>query len=206
AGIRVGAGESLIVQVHWSAGAGAVEPPEVRLQWADEPPAREARLLLLGNASDATEGLLPDPADVGEPEFRIPAGSPEHAEVMVVPVARGGPPARLFAVGHHMHRFGWRMTSRVVGGPCLLDTPDWRYEWHTLYHVDAPEPAWLEVRPDDRVELRCVYRNTLDHPGAAATYQAAGVDQPVDVGLGAGSLDEMCNLLLGVVEEEAPAP
>lgn len=199
--IPVRAGESLIVQMHWSAGAGEVAPPQIRLDWSPAPPERVAELRLLGNARSADQGLQPDPADRGAAEFRVPAGAPEHTETMRLPLGGSAPSYRMFAVGHHMHRFGWQMTTRRPGGDCWLDTPAWRYEWHTLYLLDLEEADWPLLRPDDELELRCTYRNTMDHPGAAATYQAAGLVEPVDVELGAGALDEMCNLLVGVVEE-----
>lgn len=198
AALPVRAGESLIVQMHWAPGAGEVAPPRVHLDWADGPPLRVAELRLVGNARDAARGLQPDPTDDGAPVFRVPAGAPEHTETMVIAMG-GDRPARLFAVGHHMHRFGWRMTSRLVGGDCLLDTPAWDYDWHTLYQLDLPPADWPVLRPEDRVELACSYRNTFDHPGAAQTYQEAGLSEPVDVVLGTDSLDEMCDLLLGVV-------
>lgn len=206
AALRVPAGTSLLVQVHYFTGASEVAQaqPEVRVQWAEAAPALEAELRLVGNARDAEEGLLAA-QDEGEARFLVPAGVVEHAERMRVPV--GGPEGvdqTLWAVGHHMHRFGVSMSSAWWTRDqrrCLLSTPVWDYDWHRLYRYDVPLSAAPVLRSEDLIELRCVYSNHLGHEGTRQVLAAEGLQAPVDVGPGVGGLDEMCTALLGVVFE-----
>jgi hypothetical protein len=201
AAIPVREGESLIVQMHWSAGAGEVAPPQIRLDWSPAPPERVAELHLLGNARSADQGLQPDPADRGAAEFRVPAGAPEHTETMRLPLGGSAPSYRLFAVGHPHAPL--RLADDHPAPRRRLLARHARLALRLAHPVPArPRRSRVARGPaDDELELRCTYRNTMDHPGAAATYQAAGLVEPVDVELGAGALDEMCNLLVGVVEE-----
>jgi hypothetical protein len=203
--MRVPAGVGLMVQVHYHTASSPTESalPEVRLDWAASAPEWEAELRLLGNARSAAEGLFPGEDDLGEPEFRIPAGAHRHVEHMQVEV--GGPEGvdqRVWSMGHHMHRFGMAMSSAQVVGEeraCLLATPDWDFDWRRLYTYDATVAALPVLRHDDRIELRCVYANHLGHPGARQTLTEAGLARPIDVGLGAAALDEMCATLVGVL-------
>lgn len=47
--------------------------------------------------------------------------------------------------------------------------------------------------------MQCEYDNTLDNPGVRRALDDAGLEVPVNVGLGEGSLDEMCVGIFGVV-------
>jgi hypothetical protein len=207
AALRVPPTARLVLQVHVhtppsSPAPIAFTPPEVRLELRADPPEREARLLIVGDARDASEGLLPGPGDRGEPEFRVPAGAVGHVEAMEVEV--GGPPdvaLRLWAVGHHLHRFGVAMRTSLPDGRCALDTPRWDPDWHRLYALrpDADE-SWA-LRSTDRVALACTYDNAPASPGAAAALAEAGLDAPVDLTSGVGALEEMCSALLAVTWE-----
>jgi hypothetical protein len=207
AALRVPPDAHLVLQVHVHTPPSAPSPvlfvsPEVRLELAEDAPAREARLLIVGHARDAASGLRAGPGDRGEPEFRVPAGAVGHVEAMDVEV--GGPadvPLRLWAVGHHLHRFGVAMQTSLPDGRCALDTPRWDPDWHRMYAL-RPDPgeAWT-LRSTDRVALRCTYDNAAASPGAAAALAEAGLDAPVDVTLGVGGLEEMCDALLAVTWE-----
>ncbi|MFM2162181.1 MAG: hypothetical protein RLZZ383_1693 [Pseudomonadota bacterium] len=202
AGVPLAADQHLILQVHLHplGVPGPYAAPEVQLVLTEESPARSASLWMVGDARDASEGLLPGPGDGAAPTFRIPAGSVAHTETMEITL-----PDRddvlLWGIGHHMHRFGDAMATwwtHEGQTSCLLATPEWQMDWHRLY---LPEPAApIRLTAGDTLRLRCSYRNDLDHPGAARAYAEAGVDGPVDVGLGTGPIDEMCLALLGLVE------
>jgi hypothetical protein len=210
--LRVPPTAHLVLQVHVHTAPSApapvrFEPPEVALELRDAAPDREARLLIVGDARDAAGGLRPDPADRGAPEFRVPAGAVGHTETMDVPV--GGPPdaaLRLWAVGHHLHRFGVAMHTTLADGRCALDTPRWDPNWHRLYALASDEAEAWTLRAGDRVTLRCTYDNGPTSPGAAEVLAEAGLDAPVDVTLGAGGLEEMCSALLAVTWERTDAP
>jgi hypothetical protein len=70
--------------------------------------------------------------------------------------------------------------------------------WQRSYQYDAPITESFRVRAGDRVRLRCVYNNTMSNPGVVEMLAEAGLDAPVDVGLGEGTLDEMCLTGVGV--------
>jgi hypothetical protein len=198
-GIPVPPGAQFVVQMHYhpTSPVGVVTPPRVLLDWTDGEPDREAYLLLLGNAKDPESGLYDD-------EFLVPAGADAHVETMadVLPHRRDVE-AKVWAVGHHMHRYGRAMTSRMISGDseglCLLDTPTWDFDWHRLYRYDADEAELPVVRGQDRIELSCTYGNTLDFAGARQSILEAGLTEPVDVTLGAGPTEEMCSVLLGLL-------
>lgn len=201
AGVALPGAHHLILQVHLHplGVPGPYLAPEVHLMLSPTPPARTATLWMVGDARNAAEGLLPGPGDDGAPVFRVPAGAVDHTEEMVQ-VLPDLPDVLLWGIGHHMHRFGasmstwWRHADETS---CLLATPQWQMDWHRLY---VPQPdAPIRLRAGDELRLRCSYRNDLDHPGAAQAYDEAGVDGPVDVGLGTGPIDEMCLALLGLV-------
>lgn len=209
-GIRVPAGARIVMQVHYHP-AGAVAAPDVtavQLRWADAPPAREAMLALLGNASSAGDGLLPGPNDRGSVEFRIPAGASGHTETIEYTLPRYMPTLSVFAAGTHMHYVGTDMLVEVDhadpedGEPateCLVQTPRWDFDWQRAYAYDAPLDQVPTLRGGDTLRLRCTYDNTLANPGTAEALEDAGLEEPVDVWLGEETLDEMCLGVLGVV-------
>jgi hypothetical protein len=201
-GVALSANEHVILQVHLHplGVPGPYLAPEVHLDLTSVQPAKAASLWMVGDARDAGEGLLPGASDDGEPVFRVPAGAVDHAEEMVVTLP-DRPDVLLWGVGHHMHRFGSSMASwwtQAGQTTCLLATPSWSMDWHRLYQPEAPSP--IRLTAGDTLRLRCRYNNDLSHPGAAQAYAEAGVDGPIDVGLGTGPVDEMCLALLGLVE------
>lgn len=207
-GIPIPAGAQFVVQVHYHPvePVGAVDPPRIELDWTDGRPDRDAYLEIYGNKRSAEDGLRPGREDRDGPEFRIPAGIENHLEVMedVLDAPRSWN-ARIFGIGHHMHRFGRSMRSRVVSGEsegaCLLDTPRWDFDWHRFYRYDAAEEDLPTVAAGDRVELSCWYDNSMEQEGPRQAILEAGLDAPVDVGPGAGPTDEMCTMLLGLLVE-----
>ncbi len=209
---RLPAGQQLVLQVHLHPTAPVLDvpPPRVMLELLDEPPATEARFVLLGNAKDAERGLLPGPADDGPPRFFIPAGAAAHTETMLGELpGTPGETMRVWAVGHHMHGIGSAMQTHVAGGEldgtCLLSTPAWRYNNHQLFHYDAPPDQLPELPAGSQLKLACTYDNRASHPGTAETLADASLTEPVDVRLGGDALDEMCSTLLGVlIERQQP--
>jgi hypothetical protein len=86
---------------------------------------------------------------------------------------------------------------------CLLHTPYWDFEWQQFFFYDAATGAAPVIRGGDVLEITCTYDNTLDNPGVQrALAEHPELDEPIDVVLGEGSLDEMCVSLVGVVPVE----
>lgn len=210
-GIRIPAGARIVMQVHYHP-AGATADPDVttlQLRWADAPPEREALLGLIGNASSASEGLLPGPNDrTATPEFRIPAGAAGHTETIEFTMPLYAPTFSIFAAGTHMHYVGTDMLIQVdhadpeAGEPateCLVQTPRWDFEWQRAYAYDAPLDEVPTLRGGDTIRLRCTYDNTLANPGTVEALEDAGLEEPVDVWLGEETLDEMCLGVFGIV-------
>lgn len=209
-GIEAPPGAVLAVQMHYN-GVGVDTPdrPGVRLRTTTEPPPLKAQITLVGNEGNAAGGLQPGPADAGLPRFLIPAGATGHTETIrwTVPASVGQ--VGVFGVGPHMHLLGVDMKVHIerpvpYGGQppveCLVHTPTYDYHWQRLYQFDEPDPYALpRVRGGDTLVLRCTFDNTLDNDNLAVALASEGLAEPVDVGLGAGTFDEMCLAAFGVV-------
>jgi hypothetical protein len=210
--MQVPAGSRYVLQVHYHPGglAAAEDLTHVQLRYQSSWPSSLTYLTLLGNAFSAETGLHDDPDDrYGFPEFRIPAGSPDHVESMSAPLT-GLPDLALFLVGTHMHYVGVDMQINLVHGDpqgdepdeeCLLQTPAWDFDWQRSYVYDAPIGEGVMVRGTDTLEMWCRYDNTLDNPGVLRSLEDAGLDEPQDVYLGEATTDEMCLGMFGVVYE-----
>ena len=81
---------------------------------------------------------------------------------------------------------------------CLLQTPNWNFEWQRFYEYDAPIESLPFVRPGDRFELECHYDNSMSNPFVREALAEQGLDAPRDVVLGDETLDEMCLGVLGL--------
>jgi hypothetical protein len=183
----------------------------IALRWSEGTPVREAKVGLVGNANEQAEGglgLQPGPNDNGDPSFFIPAGVSEHTETMGFDAF--GSLARevqLFLVANHMHYIGTDMRMWLERGEnappeeeaqaCLLHTPEWDFDWQQFYYYDASSGAAPLIYPGDEIWLRCEYDNTLDNPGVVQALLEAGLEDPVDIVLGNGSLFEMCIAIIG---------
>lgn len=86
---------------------------------------------------------------------------------------------------------------------CLLQTPDWDFEWQRYYPYDAEIEALPFVMPGDTFELTCRYDNSMNNPFVREALAEQGLDAPRDVVLGEETLDEMC-LLAVTVFTKAP--
>jgi hypothetical protein len=86
---------------------------------------------------------------------------------------------------------------------CLLQTPQWNFEWQRFYEYDLPVDELPTVRPGDRLEFRCTYDNSMDNPFVAEALEYQGLDAPIEVKLGETTLDEMCLVALQLIY---PAP
>jgi len=184
----------------------------VALRFADSTPVQEVLMGLVGNAGQIDEltgdGLQPGPDDPGEPAFFIPAGSKAHTETMRYHPWDWVPrELRIFLVANHMHYIGHDMRMWVDRGEnapdeesvCLLHTPEWDFDWQQFYFYDASSDNAPVVWPGDTLWLECEYDNTLENPGVRAALEEAGLEEPVDVYLGDGSLSEMCIAVMGQV-------
>jgi hypothetical protein len=210
--LRMPASSRIVLQMHYHT---TVEPQDdgtgVALRFNETTPVREAYVDLYGNADAQNadgSGLQPGPNDDGDPAFHVPAEAIDHTETMIYkmepPVDRN---SQVFLIANHMHFVGRDMKSSIRHGSnapepgtesCLVQTPFWDFDWQQFYFYDTSEAA-PEVWPGDELELRCTFDNVSSNPGVARALADAGLSSPVDVGLGEGSLDEMCIVVLGQV-------
>ncbi len=206
AAMHVPAGSRLVMNVHYHPTANTSETDSstsIDLKFDTEEPASTAVFVLAGNLSSESAGLLPGENDAdGVTEFRIPAGESAHVETQQIAVSPilSVLGAEVFAVGTHMHLLGKDMKisfERSDGtSQCLLQTPDWDFDWQRSYYYDTTEA--LKIERGDVLTMRCTYDNTLDHAGTAEALEEQGLEEPIDVYLGEESLDEMCLGVFGV--------
>jgi hypothetical protein len=204
AGVHLPAGARIVLGYHFHpTGSGAdVDQSTLALRWTESEPERVAEFRLLGNFRSPPE-LLAGEGDRGDAEFRIPAGSAAHVETMEWTVPDGLAPARLFAVGNHMHYVGADMQVDILraggGDQCLLQTPGWDFGWQRAYFYDGAFEELPMVGPGDTVRLRCTYDNSLANDDLHDALGQQDLDDPIDVFLGEGSLAEMCMTGIGLV-------
>jgi len=217
AGIKIPQGSRLIMQIHYHPiNTAQTDQTQLHIQWSQTEPTDETMVVLKGNNSSLQNdglGLQAGENDNGEVEFRIPANVSAHKETMRFEV-EGSPDSsyRLFMLGNHMHYFGTDMRIYVErntvkdnedADECLLQTPKWDYNWQLMYFYDADNNSAPIVRGGDIIRLECIYNNTMDNPNAANALTEQGLNTPLDVSLGEGTLDEMCIAAIGltIIEE-----
>ena len=101
-------------------------------------------------------------------------------------------------VGLHLHELGTRgilSIERDAGNrECLLDIPDWDFNWQGAYFLKEPTVIYA----GDKLSLQCEWDNSAENQPVID-----GVKQePKDVEWGEGTGDEMCLGILYVTEPE----
>ncbi len=143
-GVRVGADQPFVVQVHYHPLAEpVVAPAEVQLQTVPSV-ERPARSLLIAETS-----------------FSIPPRTVGYEVDQQVLIG----PRTLYGVFPHMHLLGRRITVSLVpvGGGAertLVDVPAWDFDWQSYYFFQEP----VEVGPNDEIRLHCTFDNTTADP------------------------------------------
>ena len=195
-GVLLPEGARIVFNVHYHAAVTGPETDDatgLALRWQTTEPEYVARFELVG---------APGSGSVTTSPFSIPAGASGHQEVVDYVVPPIGPAdVRVFSVLNHMHKVGVDMkTSLIRGGQddCLVQTPQWDYNWQRNYEYDLPIDQAVQLQGGDVVRVRCTYDNTLDNPAVVDALQELGLDEPQTVGLGEGTLDEMCIAGVGV--------
>ena len=202
-GMRVNAGSRIVFNVHYhptGLGPEVDDSTLVQLDWMDEVPTYRGEVALVGNSSG--DELLPNEGDRdGTPEFRIPAGAQGHIEEMVFEIPEDLPPTRVWSVGAHMHYVGTNMQIRMQGNgydQCLVETPNYSFEWQRTYTYDAPFDELPIAVGGDELYMRCTYDNSMNNPYVVEALEEQGLDAPVDVVLGEETLDEICLVVFGI--------
>jgi len=203
---RMPAGSKVIMAYHYHpTGSGdEVDQSSIALRWTDQAPALPAYMAVIGSIFSA-DGLEPGPNDPdGVPVFEIPANVAGHTETMRFVIPDGLPSVEIFTMGTHMHYAGVDMKIWVERGgqeQCWLQTPQWDFNWQRFYDVDAPIGSLPVVQGGDVIMLRCTYDNTLDNPLLAQALAEQGLSEPVTIGVGESTLDEMCAMMVGLATD-----
>ncbi len=166
--------------------------------------------LAIGNAPSQLpdgDGLQPGPNDKNGSEFLIPAGAKGHTETIKrkIPDEFMGESLvdgfKLYRVMPHMHYVGTDIKISVErpspqggdpAGECVLEAPQWDFNWQQTYAIDASVDALPTLKAGDTMNVRCTYDNTLDNPFVKKALREENLTAPKDIHLGEGSLDEMC--------------
>lgn len=195
-GILLPAGARLIFNMHYHASVLGPETDDstaLALRWSNAAPQYVSDFYLIG---------APGAGSVTTGPFLIPAGATGHQEVVEYAVPDIGPAdVRIWSIVNHMHKVGVDMKTSVLRGggeECLVQTPDWDFDWQRLYQYDVPIGDTFQVQSGDVIRVRCTYDNTLDNPAVVEVLGEVGLDEPQDVQLGEGTLDEMCLAGIGV--------
>lgn len=210
-GMELGASDVIVIQMHYHPrGVDDSDQSKIQLRFTAQKPKWSYMTALIGNAGSAADGLLPDPDDVGAPEFKIPANKAQHVEEMTYTIKPSDTPVALpiLAVGTHMHYVGVDMkfsieratpTDVQPAQECLVQTPHWDFNWQRWYQYDLDIPALPKVGPGDTLRMRCTYDNTMKNPFVAKALSDQGLSAPRDVSLGEMTLDEMCLGVAGIL-------
>jgi hypothetical protein len=211
AAVLLPAGSRLVANIHYHPspeGAEVDDSTSIQMKWHEGgTPAYRAELKLEGNVTAPQEGglgLQPGPNDGDAPQFYIPANVDDHSETMRVQLGASYSDAHLWLVATHMHYVGvgQRITVERSGGDpaneCLIETPRWDFAWQRLYAYDVPLSQAPTLDSGDVITLACEYDNTTDNPHVVQMLQEYGFSDPIEVGLGEHTLDEMCLSILGI--------
>lgn len=179
-GIRVEAGGKIVIQVHYNTLAGTLraDETEFRARFTTEAPVRVVSTVPLP--------ILDLRIEPGDEESR-------HRRTFRNYSSR---PLRVRSLTAHMHLLGTNFTARKMSAgsdatedaQCLLDIPDWDFNWQQSYVV----PDAIEIAPLEGIEVSCVYDNSATHQPVVNGVQV----EPRRVTWGEGTLDEMCILYI----------
>lgn len=201
------AGSKLVMQIHYhpAGTTGQPDATQFQMRFLKSAPEYQAVISLIGNFPKENakgDGLLPGPDDSGgTPEFRIPANKKGHTESMRVTIPGNIPDLKLYGAATHMHYVGTDMKIDLTraapnsGDPaneCLLQTPQWNFNWQRFYAYDTDIEKLPSVVTGDVLNLRCTYDNTTDNPFVVKALMDQKLASPIDVKLGETTLDEMC--------------
>lgn len=89
------------------------------------------------------------------------------------------------------------------GQECLVETPDWDFDWQRIYNFDAPIENLPVVKAGDVLTFTCKYDNSLENGAVALALAEQGLSKPIPVKLGEQTLDEMCLGVLQVIFKPA---
>jgi len=161
-GLRIFNDNVFIMKVHYlvkNSTAPSASITSMKLQLTELSVVAEAGIITFSDVPSAFN-LTPNTAD----EI--------HKSVINIPRPYD---ATIYALMPHMHTLGSKITVRLnpgmVNETCLIDLPQWNYEWQQFFFYQTPS---LVLQKNDVVEIECHY-NTLDKN--TATISGSAVDE-----------------------------
>lgn len=197
-GILIEPGASLVLEVHY------------HLHDGEEPPPDQSAILLQTSTTVSRRGVggaiydfLGWPAEGGMMIEAGDASSTHEYSLDVAPFVEQVAPwltsnrVRFHVVGMHMHYLG-RSGSLWIQRPdenvCLLDIPDWDFDWQLAYTLKEPVEM---VIGRDTIYVECTFDNSDENQPVVD-----GVKQKTETRYwGEKTTDEMCMGLFYVTEE-----
>lgn len=162
-------GSHIILQIHYHP-SGKAETDQTRLGLYLAPKAKPIKKALHWWAA-------------GELRFTIPAGAKDYevlGDTLPLPCD-----LEIHAVSPHMHLLGTDMTmwaETPVGERIdLIRIDSWDFNWQLQYGLERP----VELPAGSVVKVIAHYDNSTDNPNQP-------LEEPVDVGFGEATTDEMC--------------
>ena len=129
-GILLPAGARIIFNMHYHASVLGEEVDDstgLALRWQTTAPSYVSQFYLIG---------APGQGDILTQPFTIPAGASGHEEIIEYASPDVGPAdVRIWSIVNHMHKVGVDMKTSVLRGgneECLVQTPDWDFEWQRM--------------------------------------------------------------------------
>ncbi len=199
AGIPVEPGQRLAMQVHYSpSGETTTDKTSLRVRWSETAPSRQAIMAVIGGVS---AGQAHDENWV-DPPFMVPAGAANHVETWEQTVSLPPGDIRIWSVFPHMHLIGTAIEITIEHEgevACLAPLPRWDFDWQRTYIYDGSFAELPRVYDGDIVRVRCTYDNSLNNASLVKVLAAEGLTEPIDMGVGENTFDEMCAGIIGIM-------
>jgi hypothetical protein len=201
-GAPINPGTKFIMQIHYHPHANATQDPDTTtFQYAATTTAPQWAVVptLVGNFASAVNSKG---TGLENPPFQIPPNDSnavftmDYTEPSSIPI-----PLKILAVAAHMHLVGVdekitlhraNPTADQPADECMLQVPEWNFDWQRQYEYDTDINSLPTVGPGDVAKIRCTYDNTMNNPFLAESLSEQGLSQPQTVTLGETTLDEMC--------------
>lgn len=207
--VPIVAGSKIVMQIHYHP-AGVVNDPDltsVDLRLTRTAPKKMYFITAFGNEPTAPN-LLPDPDDVGAPQFLIPRNVADHVEHMRRVVNIGTlTDVRIYSANPHMHLVGTHIAGKIERpaprgsdpqNECLANG-GWNFDWQRTYIYDAPLDRLPSLQTGDIVDVTCHWNNTIENPFVQRMLADGNLPpQPVDIALGEQTTNEMCLEIFGL--------
>jgi len=180
-GIKIEAGSTIILQVHYNTQAGSTETDTTSMDLRlGDTVEKEAQQMGWLNPQWLSGSM---PIDAGDANA---AHSFSFSPVTALQLlgATTASEVTVYSAGLHMHQLGTSGKLAINGGDCLLQIDDWDFNWQGDYTFKEP----IKMGASDQLSIDCSWDNSLmNQPMVDGSPMP-----PRDVNWGEGTSDEMC--------------